>query len=207
MKAILLAGGNSTRMGSDKSLLIIETLSLIELIALQLLEIFEQLIIITNERLYPKISIVFNKYINVQVYTDLITDKGPISGLYTALKVIDDDAFFLTSCDVVYINKKDIELMQNFIQDYDVVAPLINKRYEPMFAFYSRSSLHIVHENINKDRLSMQKLLVELNTKAITFNMNEFEQKQFRSLNTEDEFQTMLPILREIEQKFTNQEE
>ncbi len=204
MKAALLAGGNSKRMGLDKSLLIIEKKTLIELITLQLLETFEQVIIITNKRLKPIISNVFNKYLSVNVHEDLIPDKGPMGGLYTAFNLIKDDVFFLTACDIAIINRNTIELMREFIKDYDVISPKMKNKYEPMFAFYSRSAFQIVTVNIKEEKLSMQKLLAELNTKEVTPEMlNIHQNEEFGSMNTKDEFNTMLPILRKFEKKYT----
>ncbi|MCD4655906.1 MAG: molybdenum cofactor guanylyltransferase [Planctomycetes bacterium] len=204
MRAVLLAGGNSERMGTDKSLLIIEKITLIELITMQLLDTFDEIVIITNNRLRTEIENIFNNYAQVRVVEDLIPDKGPMGGLFTAYNVIDDEVFFMTSCDNVAINSQILDVLSKFIGNYDIVAPMINNRYEPMFAFYSRSSFSKVEANVKSERLSMQKLLAEVNTKAVKpESIGVSLHEEFGNMNTEKEFESMLPMLRDIEHKYT----
>lgn len=96
MKAYILAGGESRRMGQNKALLDINGSSLIEVIAEQLSD-FEEVVIVGNKETY--------NHLNYRVIEDIIPSKGPLSGIHTALKDADDNCF-ICSCDSPSISEE-----------------------------------------------------------------------------------------------------
>ncbi len=74
---IILAGGKSSRMGTEKGLVEINHKKMIEYSIDQLKKVTENIIIISNTNKY--------NYLKYPVYEDLIKDIGPIGGIYTGL--------------------------------------------------------------------------------------------------------------------------
>ena len=87
--AVILAGGKSSRFGSNKALAEFKGIRLIERVTDILGKIFTKLIIITN-------SPVEYSYLNIPLYQDLIEGLGPIGGIYTGLDAINNDWAFST---------------------------------------------------------------------------------------------------------------
>ena len=90
--AVILAGGKSSRFGSNKALAKFKGVRLIERVTDVLSTIFTRLIIITNNP-------VEYSYLHIPLYQDLIEGLGPIGGIYTGLDAIDNDWAFFCACD------------------------------------------------------------------------------------------------------------
>ena len=81
VSAAILAGGKSSRMrGEDKSLLVLNGMTFVESIRKRLGECFAEIFVVSDRSLEIK-------EMGFSVFPDLITDKGPLGGLYTALSV------------------------------------------------------------------------------------------------------------------------
>lgn len=89
MNAYILAGGESRRMGENKALIDINGSTLIEIIAEQLSD-FDEVIIVGKKETF--------QHLGLRVIEDIIPSKGPLSGIHAALKDADDNCF-ICSCD------------------------------------------------------------------------------------------------------------
>ena len=78
--AVLLCGGKSSRMGFDKALLKIQGQYVILQTAEKLMELFEEVILVTNDS--QKFPTAFRKCTIIQ---DMYLGKGPLGGIVTAM--------------------------------------------------------------------------------------------------------------------------
>lgn len=137
--AVILAGGESTRMGFDKQFLKIDGEYLIKTVAKKLSKYFEKIIIISNN---PKIKLLdFDT--NVSVYEDDIKYCGPLGGIYTALNKTDSDLIYVIACDMPNINDEYIKYLKSKIGFYEGVITKFGDWVEPFNGIYS--------SNIKKD--------------------------------------------------------
>jgi molybdenum cofactor guanylyltransferase len=141
--AVILCGGKSSRMGFDKSNLKVKERLLIEVIADKLKEVFEEVILLTND------SEKF-KGIRYKVFEDMIPDLGPISAIYSALKYASSRYIFITACDMPVVNLDFIRYMMEVIDTTDVegVAARITSLIEPLYAFYSKDMIKTFESQI-----------------------------------------------------------
>ena len=95
MKAYILAGGESSRMKTNKALLDIKGITLIESIAKQL-HSFDEVVIVGNPLSY--------KHLPYRVIEDIEKNKGPLAGIHSALTDAQDQCFICT-CDSPIILK------------------------------------------------------------------------------------------------------
>jgi len=77
--AIILSGGKSTRMGTNKSLLKIDDKTIIERLRDLLQNIFEDVILITND---PDDY----QFLGLPIYEDVFRHRGPLAGIHSGLK-------------------------------------------------------------------------------------------------------------------------
>jgi len=75
---IILSGGKSSRMGSDKALLTVGDETIIERITDLMKSIFSDVHIVTNT---PEDY----KFLNIPLYEDIFKNKGPLSGIHSGL--------------------------------------------------------------------------------------------------------------------------
>ena len=139
---VILAGGKSSRFGSNKALVSINGSRLIERVITVMKSIFEKLVIITNN---PEDY----SFLALQTHKDLIKGLGPIGGIYTGLNKIKDHKGFFVACDMPYINEKLIRHIIAVRGDFDAVIPKIDWRLEPLHALYSKSCLSKLKELID----------------------------------------------------------
>jgi len=140
--AIIMAGGGSTRMGTDKSMLQIEGRPIIERTCRRLADCFEQIIISANE--VEKFA-----FLGFEIVPDKVPGQGPLMGIASALEASANEINFVAACDIPYIEPGNIRriLSEAADSDADITVPTTgNGRYEPLFAVYRKSAL----ESINK---------------------------------------------------------
>ena len=94
----ILAGGKSSRMGTDKALLEYDGKQFIMQIAEELAWFNERIIARgSNSGFGDEIEC------NWKVIPDIFPDHGPISGLHVALSCCESDALFVVTCDMPLI--------------------------------------------------------------------------------------------------------
>jgi molybdenum cofactor guanylyltransferase len=134
--AIILAGGKSSRMGRDKSLLSANSLPLIEKIVAQLRDHFPEIIIGAND-------IEKYRFLNLPVIPDLEEGKGPLMGIYSSLLRSKYEINFVVACDIPDLNIEYIREMIRQAKGYQIVIPTWDDgKHEPLFAVYKKSILN-----------------------------------------------------------------
>lgn len=132
-------------MGFDKSRLKVNNRLLIEVIAEQLEEVFEEIILLTNDK--EKF-----KDLKYKIFEDIIPDSGPIGALYSALRYASSRHVFITACDMPAINLDFIRHMMELIEAENAEGVVSRKSgyIEPLYAFYSKAMLGAIENQINK---------------------------------------------------------
>jgi len=140
--AIVMAGGRSSRMGVDKSLLPVNGRPIIETICNQLREHFDRILISADEQ--EKLA-----FLGLEIVPDEIPGQGPLMGIASALEVSSSELNFVVACDIPHIDMGCVEkmLIEADRSGADVVVPKTGKdRFEPLFAVYRRSVLEAAKE-------------------------------------------------------------
>jgi molybdopterin-guanine dinucleotide biosynthesis protein A len=131
---IILAGGKSSRMGSNKSLLPVGDCSMIERIVSQVRGHFDETIIsAANAEEYA--------FLNLPVAVDAEAGCGPLMGISAALARSTHDLNFVTTCDVPDIEMPFVRNMLRIAEtaDADIVVPRHpDGKIEPLQAVYRK---------------------------------------------------------------------
>ena len=165
MNAIILAGGKSSRFGSDKAMYKIEQKPMLENIVEKLEVFFDNIYIIGNEK--QKL-----KEVNRQIkfLSDIIPDKGPLGGLYTGLSESDSQFNYLQACDMPFICEEYLNFMKSYIKEdsnYDAYIPVKDGYLEPFVGIYNKSIKNDILKLIKKEQLNFDYLFNEINIKKI----------------------------------------
>jgi molybdopterin-guanine dinucleotide biosynthesis protein A len=131
--AVVLAGGQSTRMGRDKALLPVSGRPMIEHIVSQLRPHFSQILVSADDA--SKFS-----FLGLEVVPDRRPKQGPMMAISSALERSRNDLCFVVSCDVPRLPVPLImRLLREARSGADVVVPVTHDSlYEPLFALYRR---------------------------------------------------------------------
>ena len=134
ISGIILAGGRSSRMGLDKTLLQYNNETLIERTVRNLRHCADEIIIASNS------TAKYNLPGIVEV-PDIYPDMGPLGGMHAALLAARHQHSFVVSCDMPFFSTEFVKYMVERKAGYDVVVAEIQKRWEPLCAVYSRNCI------------------------------------------------------------------
>jgi molybdopterin-guanine dinucleotide biosynthesis protein A len=184
MTGIVLAGGESRRMGRDKAFLTLDGIPLIERVLRPLRAVFPRIIIVTND---PASYVSYDAI----VVTDAVNKQGPLTGIYTGLLHSRDDYNFVVACDMPYLNPDLITYMASLTQGHDIVAPMVAGYLEPLHAFYHRRLLPVIEERLGRDARQIRGIYDKARVHYVTeteIDRHDPERRSFKNLNTPEEY-------------------
>lgn len=146
---VILSGGKSSRMGTDKSLLNIQGKPVIEHILTELQYDADEVMIVANR--YDTYQ-----FLGVKQVADRYTGKGPLAGLETALHHGDGEVFMVAACDMPFINSHVYQYLLQQLNDYDAVVPIYENRLHPLAGIYRKEVLAEVRHQIEKNDLRVK---------------------------------------------------
>ncbi len=187
---IILAGGKSSRFGSNKALARFNGTPLIERVTSALGSVFKNLIIITNTPLEYS-------YLKIPLYQDIIKGMGPVGGIYTGLDVIEDDWAFFCACDMPFINEGLVRYIAGLKGEFDAVVPKVDWKIEPLHALYSKRCLNAMKDLIDKKEFQTIKAFNNLRVRFVEEKeIKKFdpELKTFLNVNRQDELERIVKL-------------
>ena len=135
--ALILAGGESQRMGQDKACLLFSGMTLLEKISSVLQPMFASILVSTKE---PRPTCALPQVL------DHPGHKGPLAGLTAGLEQSRTSWVFAIGCDMPFIVPALIEYLSSLREGCDAVVPIVSNHPQPMAAFYSGRGLETLHE-------------------------------------------------------------
>ena len=138
---VILAGGASLRMQSDKSLLPLHGARFIDHVHGVLDELFEEVLIVTNS---PE------NYtdIDCRKVPDIHVGKGLLAGIHSGLWHASHDKAFVVGCDMPFINPQVVRSICTEADSADVVLPVHAGGFEPLHALYRKSCIDAIAEQL-----------------------------------------------------------
>lgn len=134
LSVAILAGGKSSRMGTDKSFTTLLGQPMIERVFAQVQGLGAETLLITNQ---PEAY----AYLNLPLYQDLFPDSGPLGGICTALHHSTGSHTLVLACDLPFLSRDLLEHLIHISSDFDIVVPQALGRLQPLHAIYSRDCL------------------------------------------------------------------
>ncbi|WP_041580804.1 molybdenum cofactor guanylyltransferase [Bacillus sp. 1NLA3E] len=163
MKAggIILSGGKSSRMGTNKAFLKINQKPNIERVKNELEKLVDDIILVSND---PEEY----QFLNIKTVTDDFPGKGPLAGIHAGLKASSSQANLVVACDMPFVSAKLGSILLNQASDYDAVIPVINGRQQMLFAVYQKGILEEIEKCIEGNNLSIKHVLDSFNVCYLT---------------------------------------
>ncbi len=181
--AAILAGGQSRRMGRDKSLLDVGGLPLIQRVANQLAPRFDELLV---SAAIPGMY----DFLGLPVFVDSVDDQGPLFAVVELLEGAKHDRLLVVPCDVPDVPMAFVEEMLTLATPgIDVVVPLNHEGiYEPLLAVYRRSFLNVARPMVDKGERTLP--LVYPHVRLVTPQLPK--RIRLHNLNTPEEYDAYL---------------
>lgn len=185
MTGVILSGGKSTRMGTNKAFLEIEGMRLIDRAVMMFRNIFQEVILSTNSPL---------EYLDQDciIASDIFKNKGALGGIYTGLFYASCDHVFVSACDMPFLNRPFIEHMIKCTDGYDIVVPEPADGLQPLHAIYSKKCLSPIKKLMDAGNLKVTGFYRGLKTMVIpeaVIKTFDPKAKMFMNINTRDDFE------------------
>lgn len=159
--AIILSGGKSSRMGTNKALLKINEKTNIARISDRLKPLFDDIILVTND-------LEQYEFLGLKIVSDQFPGMGPLAGVHAGLKASEYETNFIVACDMPFVSGELAQALVNKSSQYDAVIPVINGKQQPLFAVFQKRAAIEIEQCIKQERLRMKHLLDRLNVLYVT---------------------------------------
>lgn len=170
-----MAGGKSSRMGTNKALLVYKGKRLIDRVVEIILPLVDEVVISSNETL---------PYLPYPFITDAVEAIGPMGGLQACLGKSISEWNLIIPCDAPYLS---VALYQQMLQHTTAVDAVIPKhadgKIEPLIGLYNRRLIPLIDEQVARGDYK----LINLLHRARVYYFETEEQFQFRNMNYPDD--------------------
>jgi molybdopterin-guanine dinucleotide biosynthesis protein A len=174
------AGGQSSRMGTDKSFVEYNGRPMIETVLAQVTELGQETFIVTNN---PDPY----AYLGVPTVGDIYPDHGPLGGIHTAVSHADYAHTLVVACDMPWLKRSLLQYLISLRESADVVVPLWDKFPEPLHAIYSKACLPPIEANLKAKRLKITRFFGQVNVRYVErYEIMQFDEngRSFANINT-----------------------
>ena len=165
INSIILAGGQSLRLGKDKALTTVGGMNLIERVSSRLKLFSDRIMVVTSQELFPLLTASYQGEIIVDKYIR----RGPLVGVYTGLLAATSQHILAVACDMPFLNVELLNYIINLSAGYDAIVPCLSGgETEPLHAVYSRNCIGTIKGMLESKDWSMNTLLKKLNVRCVT---------------------------------------
>ena len=184
ISGVILAGGESQRMGSDKSLLPLQGARFIDHIYARLRPLFEEVIIVTNSpELYHDLP--------CRKVPDIYLKQGALAGIHAGLSQVQQPRAFVVGCDMPFISEKVVRKICSHAKQGDLILPLSSCGHEPLHALYAKNCLPAMEQVLEAGHKRIMKFFSQV--RVVEISAAELlsldpQEKSFCNVNTPDEY-------------------
>ncbi|GAA3590666.1 molybdenum cofactor guanylyltransferase [Flavivirga amylovorans] len=179
---IILAGGKSSRMGTDKGFLMLNKKPFIQHSIDALKPLVSEIIIVSDHTDYDSLG-----YKRV---TDTIKDAGPVAGICSGLEASNTNYNLVLSCDIPLIKTEILEkLIANIDADSDIIQIESNGKTMPLIALYKKQCSPVFSYLLKKDERRLRVAVNQCRVKNISLSYHDY--KTTMNVNTKEELKQL----------------
>ncbi len=167
LSGVVLAGGKSSRFGTNKALFNYRGKRLVEHALDVLRPICGELLICTNN---PEAYAGFG----ATCITDIYENTGPLGGIHSALTAAKNDQIAIISCDTPFIPTELFKIMVLEMTTYDLIMPVHKGFTESMCAIYSKSCLPALEQALITGKFRILDAIKPLNSRFLPVDQESF---------------------------------
>jgi molybdopterin-guanine dinucleotide biosynthesis protein A len=183
--AFVLAGGKSSRMGSDKAFLKLRDETLLSRTLKIVGVVAQEVVIVGDARKFAPFG---------RVVEDVYRDRGPLGGIHAALASSSTDLNLMLAVDLPFVESRFLEylLLRARESVTMVTVPRAGEGFQPLCAVYRRGFLGLAEQSLREGKNKIDALFAKVETCVIELDelvRAGFSAEMFRNLNTREEFE------------------
>lgn len=180
--AIILVGGNSSRMGKDKALLEIDGEKAVNRLHKLLSPYFDEIMLSTSPHSDYTLP-------GIKIVKDAKKGHGPLMGIFSSLMESNSAINFFIACDIPEVNMPLIFKLLSNSEGYDISLPSFGEgRFEPLYGIYKKNVLSVVKKKLNSGKRRIASIFEECKTVILA----EEGDTWYTNLNTPDDYKKYL---------------
>jgi len=183
INGIILAGGRSRRMGTDKGLLELRGKKMIELIIRTLEPVVSDILIISGNPAYLNLG--------YPVYSDIVSGCGPAGGIYTGLHQSAAEKNLVLSCDTPNISSEFLRYLASQSSDWEITVPVSRLHIECLCGLYTKRIAPELYTCIRQGEHKMTSVIQRFRVNYLDLSsQKQFNADQlFRNINTPEDLE------------------
>jgi len=150
VSGIVLAGGQSRRLGRDKALERLGGQALIRRVIERVSAGTSEIIVVVAEGSRGE-SLPLT--VHDRVALDIHPGCGPLGGIFSGLSAAREDWGLVVACDMPFLNPKLLMYLMSGREGVDAVVPVLGGRPEPTHALYSKACLPHIERRLKSNDL------------------------------------------------------
>jgi molybdopterin-guanine dinucleotide biosynthesis protein A len=182
---VILSGGLATRYdGTEKALLQVGGVRILDRIYRLYAGLFDEIILVTN---HPEKFLEWD----MLIVPDLFPIRSSLTGIHAGLFFMSNLFAFISACDTPFIKREIIEAVIGSIEDpIDMVMPETAAGFEPLCAAYSKRCLDAAQQHLEQNKLQITSAFRKCRRKLISeavLREKDPDLRSFFNINTSDD--------------------
>ncbi len=196
VSAILLAGGRSSRMGSDKASLMLAGQTLLQRTMAVLSEVAAEIVIVhaPGQRLPAHESAV-----STTVIEDPVEGEGPLIGIAAGLRHAPSETATVVAVDMPFLQPSLLRLLAGrATTGRRIVVPMHLDRPQPLCSVFRRDALETIDRRIEDGERRIMAVADDLGAERLApegWSAADPDGRSFDNVNTPEEFERALAVL------------
>lgn len=160
---VILSGGLAARYdGTEKALLRVGGIRILDRIYEIYRELFDEIILVTNS---PEKFLEWD----LLIVSDLFPIRSSLTGIHAGLFYMTNPYTFISACDTPFLKKEMVETVIGKIEaQIDIVMPETSAGFEPLCAAYSKRCLEAAQNHLEQKKLKITKTFRKSRIKTIS---------------------------------------
>jgi molybdopterin-guanine dinucleotide biosynthesis protein A len=180
---IILAGGKSSRMGTDKGFLQLNNKPFVRYSIAALQPLVSKILIVSDDAKYDTFGL--------KRITDSTKDAGPVAGIYSGLEASKTEWNLILSCDIPLITSHVLQKLINAVDDAsDIIQAESNGKTMPLIALYKRSVKTKFLELLQNDERRLRIAVNQCSFKNVALDKVNIDATM--NINTKEDFKHIL---------------
>ncbi|MDO7173305.1 molybdenum cofactor guanylyltransferase [Mariniflexile sp. AS56] len=172
---IILSGGKSSRMGTDKGFLMYEGKQFVQHSIDALKPLVSNAIIVSNNEAYDQFGL--------ERIGDFIENGGPLAGIYSGLKHSSSEYNLVLSCDIPLISTKILMKLLDAVDGNSEVIQIESQgKNMPLIALYRKSCEQVFLKLLNAGERRLQRAVNQCQVKSVV--LTEADNSFTQNINT-----------------------
>ena len=183
LSVVILAGGQSRRMGFNKALLKVGGRPLIQILSDRMCRLTDRVLISSND---PESY----RFLDIPVVPDRFTGHGPLAGLHATMLYQNTSLYVLLACDLPNLPISLLQRMLSLSEGFDAAIPRSSDGLaHPLCAVYRRTCLPYIEQALKKGEKKFIEIFIHnaLSVKWISPKEGQYSETDLANINTPED--------------------